>query len=307
MSRVVRLTCGAKLNLFLKVTGRRPDGFHELESVFHAIDLVDELHVESDEDGHVETTMTWAPEAAGPPIEPRDNIVQRTALALRERSGVRAGARITLVKRIPVGGGLGGGSSDAAGALAGLGRLWSVPEGMLEDLAPELGSDVPFCLRGGSTALVTGRGEHVERRPGPPEPLWFVLGLSDRPLLTEQVYTGLGARTESGPPEGGLVGEGESVAVLMSGAIGAGEASEVAALLRNDLRAPAVALRPEIELGRTSLLEAGALGAEVSGSGPTVFGVARDESHARALAADIGDSFDRVAVARSAPACVAFV
>jgi 4-diphosphocytidyl-2-C-methyl-D-erythritol kinase len=293
MSRVVRLTCGAKLNLFLRVTGRRPDGFHDLESVFHAIDLVDDMHIETGDDGLIRTEMTWAAGAAGPLIDPRHNIVQRAALSLRERAPGGGGARISLLKRIPVGAGLGGGSSDAAGALAGLSRLWSVPPEALGDLAAELGSDVPFCLRGGSTALVTGRGEHVEPRPGPPRPLWFVLGLSRDPLLTAEVYARHRIR-KSAPDR----------AARMAAAVQAGDPREVAGLLWNDLEGAALLLRPEIERARSRLLEAGALGAAVSGSGPTIFGVAADEAHAGTLASAVAGEFDRVVVARSAPGCV---
>jgi len=146
----------AKLNLFLEVLGRRPDGFHDIETVMQTITIWDELTLEGAErDVRLVTDSPEVPASA-------DNLVVRAAEALREHTGCRLGAAIHLKKNIPVGAGLGGGSSDAASTLVGLNRLWKLdlPLERLHDLASQLGSDVAFFLYGG-TALCRGRGERV--------------------------------------------------------------------------------------------------------------------------------------------------
>ena len=147
----------AKTNLVLKVLGRREDGFHELETIFQTIDLTDEIEV-SDGPSGIELECT-------DPAVPSDarNLAHRAAVLLREHSEVSAGARIRLVKRIPAGGGLGGGSSDAATVLVLLCRLWSLRPALasLVEIGSALGSDVPFFFAGG-TARGRGRGEIVE-------------------------------------------------------------------------------------------------------------------------------------------------
>ncbi len=157
----------AKVNLALEVTGRRPDGYHEVVTLLQTVSLHDTVRV--------------AP-AAGlslscdePALAGADNLVLRAATLLRERCGVRQGAAIHLEKRIPLAAGLGGGSSDAAATLLALARLWDLAAGaeVLAEVAAALGSDVPFFLRGG-TALASGRGEQVEALPPAPE-RWLVL------------------------------------------------------------------------------------------------------------------------------------
>ena len=144
----------AKLNLFLHVTGRRPDGYHELESLFVAIDLCDRVLLERRADGRIVRTRDL------PGVRERDDLTVRAARALQERSHVRFGVSIALDKRIPMGGGLGGGSSDAASVLLGLNRLWQLGWSRrdLAAIAVTLGADVPFFLQGGP-ALARGIGE----------------------------------------------------------------------------------------------------------------------------------------------------
>ncbi|MCA1581080.1 MAG: 4-(cytidine 5'-diphospho)-2-C-methyl-D-erythritol kinase [Acidobacteria bacterium] len=159
---LLRALAPAKINRELRVGGRRPDGFHELLSRFASIDLCDELEVEPS-DG-LDFSITGRPVPAG-----KDNLVLRAARALSEATGVLPRAKIRLHKRIPVGAGLGGGSSDAAAALRLLRALWApdLPEAHLRAIAPALGSDVPYFFTGGE-ADVSGRGEHVEARPDEP-------------------------------------------------------------------------------------------------------------------------------------------
>ena len=158
---VIRLQAPAKINLTLEVLGRRADGYHEVRTVLAAVDIADELEL-SEADG---LALTVEPEGAVP-VE--DNLVLRAAALLRDAAPAGAGAAIVLHKRIPVAGGLGGGSSDAAAALLGLRRLWDLDlsDRTLAELAALLGADVPFFLRGG-TALAAGRGEQLTVLPQP--------------------------------------------------------------------------------------------------------------------------------------------
>lgn len=147
----------AKLNLFLHVTGRRPDGYHELETVFQLIDWCDRLHLRRRDDGAIERV------GALPGVAADDDLVVRAARLLQTASGTRLGARIELEKAIPIGGGLGGGSSDAATVLLALDRLWGLgwSRERLARLGLQLGADVPFFLFG-RTAYARGIGEALE-------------------------------------------------------------------------------------------------------------------------------------------------
>jgi 4-diphosphocytidyl-2-C-methyl-D-erythritol kinase len=146
----------AKLNLFLHVTGQRADGFHNLQTVFQLLDWGDEIGIEGTDDAHIERT-------AGPDlIEPQHDLTVRAARALQQATGLRRGARIQVRKRIPLGGGLGGGSSDAATVLRVLNLLWGarLTPGELEQIGLTIGSDVPVFL-GGSSAWAEGRGDSL--------------------------------------------------------------------------------------------------------------------------------------------------
>jgi 4-diphosphocytidyl-2-C-methyl-D-erythritol kinase len=163
MTRALRLTAPAKINWSLEVLRLRPDGYHELRSVLQTISLHDAVTVEA----AAEITVELAGEydmLAGNPTE--ENLAYRAAVALRDRAGIRKGARITLEKRIPVAAGLGGGSSDAAAVLRALNVLWDAgqPELNLIEIAGEIGSDPPFFVAGG-TAMVSGRGDAVQPLP----------------------------------------------------------------------------------------------------------------------------------------------
>ncbi|MFQ5862175.1 MAG: 4-(cytidine 5'-diphospho)-2-C-methyl-D-erythritol kinase [Candidatus Brocadiales bacterium] len=154
--KTISLTAPAKINLFLEVLGKRPDGYHELETVMQEIDLVDTLTLEEMDRG-IELTCT----GQDVPCD-ENNLVWKAVSIFQEETGVKKGVRIHLVKRVPVAAGLGGGSSDAAAVLRGLNILWNMglSETRLMDMAAQLGSDVPFFIKGG-TALCKGRGEIV--------------------------------------------------------------------------------------------------------------------------------------------------
>jgi 4-diphosphocytidyl-2-C-methyl-D-erythritol kinase len=163
----------AKLNLFLHVLGRRPDGYHELQTVFQLVDLRDELRIEVTRDGRI-TREPPAPGDALAQVPAAQDLAVRAARLLQPRAAAPLGARIALTKRIPMGGGLGGGSSDAATVLLALNSLWGLelPVDELAELGLELGADVPFFVRG-VNAWAEGRGERLT--PIETAPAWFLI------------------------------------------------------------------------------------------------------------------------------------
>jgi len=169
----------AKVNLGLKILGRREDGFHELITLMHELDLHDTIEIKASERDHLMVTGIAVPVT-------RDNLLFRALDAIRQRGYEVPPLEIRLEKRIPVGGGLGGGSSDAVGLLTALGRRFGIDEDALDDLAAKLGSDTNFFLRGG-TSLCRGRGEKVERLPD--RDWYFNLVLPDFSCSTPKVFS----------------------------------------------------------------------------------------------------------------------
>jgi 4-diphosphocytidyl-2-C-methyl-D-erythritol kinase len=276
IARRLELSAAAKVNLALEVLTRRPDGYHEIATVIQTVDLSDRLVLE---DGDVLEVRASAP---GVPSDER-NLVYRAAVALRKAAGVSRGVRMTLDKRIPVAAGLGGGSSDAAAALVGLNRLWGLrwPLSVLEELAAGLGMDVPFFLRGGA-ALATGRGERLAPLGG--AALGLVLVNPRFAVSTADMY---GRLTPAMYSDGAR-------ARRAAAALESRRAGRIAACLYNGLEVAAGTAYPQIGQMQAALLAAGALGAAMSGSGPTVFGVARSWEQARQI---------RTRVARGAWEC----
>ena len=264
-ARRLVLNAAAKVNLVLEVLGKREDGYHELVTVMQAVDLSDRITLEDAEVLELRSRVPGVPSDGS-------NLALRAATALREAAGISRGVRITLDKRIPVAAGLGGGSADAAAVLAGLNRLWRLrwPVERLDEVAMGLGMDVPFFLRGG-TALGTGRGERIERLRG--GSLGLVLVNPRFAVSTAEMY---GRVTPQ------MYSDGRYAKTLCAGLSGRSP-GRVAASLYNGLQEAAVAAYPPIGRIRAALLAAGALGALMSGSGPTVFGVARSFEHARQI------------------------
>ena len=266
-TRRLALNAAAKVNLTLEVLGRRADGYHEITTVMQTVDLADRLVLEEADGFELRT--------AGPGV-PTDatNLALRAALALRDAAGVDQGVRIRLDKRIPVAAGLGGGSTDAAAVLVGLNRLWRLrwPLARLDTVAVTLGMDVPFFLRGG-TALGTGRGERLQPLDGPGLALVLInpgVGASTAETygrVTSVMYTG-GEHSRA------------VVAALRSRRTG-----RIADHLYNGLEAALGPVQQQVVKIKAALMAAGALGAAMSGSGPTVFGLARSWEHARQLRA----------------------
>ena len=260
------LRTSAKVNLALEVLGKRDDGYHEIATVLQAVDLFDRLTVDPAETLSLQTDDPQLPTDEG-------NLVMRAARLLQKAAGVDRGARLLLHKRIPVAAGLGGGSSDAAAALTGLNGLWGLrwPRPRLQELAVELGMDVPFFL-GTGRAVARGRGERLATLPGGGG-YALVLVNPRTPLSTREVYGRVPAGWHEEP-----TGTERVIEALQRRNPGV-----LAAALTNNLERVVEPVLPVIGRMKAALLAAGALGAIMSGSGPTVFGLARSLDHARQI------------------------
>src|SRR5512139_3297347 len=182
----MRILAPAKLNLFLHITGRRPDGFHDLETVFQLVDLCDELHIEARDDGRIVRDPPPS-DALLASLADEDDLTVRAARLLQQASGTRLGASLHVTKRIPAGGGLGGGSSDAAAVLLALNELWSLhwPPERLAALGLALGSDVPVFVHGQS-AFARGRGEVLTPIDLPSR--WFLIVHPGVSVSTREIF-----------------------------------------------------------------------------------------------------------------------
>ena len=244
----------AKINLVLEVLGRRDDGYHEVSTVVHSVDLADRLLVEAGEGLSLE--------CATPAIANEDNLVMRATRLLQEAAGCSQGARIRLEKGIPVAAGLGGGSSDAAAALLAMNELWGLGwlEVGLAELGARLGSDVPFFLQKAGCALATGRGEVVA--PLPPVKGWWAVVLWPNvpplPNKTAMLYSML---TEADYTDG-------SIAAALAEGLKAGK---LAGRLYNAFDRVADRAFPGLEGYRRVFQEAGAGSVSLAGSGPALY------------------------------------
>ncbi len=276
----------AKINVHLAVGPLRPDGFHELRTVYLAVSLFDTVTARPGEGLSLALSGEGTGAATGADAVPTDrrNLVWRAAELLAEHAGVPADANLEIAKSIPAAAGLAGGSADAAATLVALDALWGTraDRSDLLALAARLGSDVPFSLLGG-VALGTGRGEQLA--PVLAGRAWhWVLGIAGAGLSTPAVYAELDRLRAAGRvPEGAELLTAEPVIA----ALRSGPAAALAAALANDLQAPALALRPELRRALQAVTGAGALGALVSGSGPTVAALAPDHAAAVRLAASL--------------------
>jgi 4-diphosphocytidyl-2-C-methyl-D-erythritol kinase len=274
----------AKVNVHLGVGPLRPDGFHELRTVYLAVSLFDTVTA-AHGDGLSLTVTGEGAGGRGADLVPTDrrNLVWRAAELLAASAGVAPDATLGIDKSIPTAAGLAGGSADAAAALVALDALWGTRASRADllDLAAQLGSDVPFSLVGG-VALGAGRGEQVT--PVLSRTRWdWVLGIAGEGLSTPAVYGELDRlRADGRVPDAGRLDADPVLAALRSGPVAA-----LAGTLANDLQAPALALRPALGRALRAATEAGAAAALVSGSGPTVAALADGEQDALRLAAEL--------------------
>jgi 4-diphosphocytidyl-2-C-methyl-D-erythritol kinase len=248
-----------KVNLYLGVGDRRPDGYHELTTVFHAVSLVDEVTVRNADVLSLQTVGEGAEEL---PADDR-NLAWKAAELMAEHVGRAPDVEIIIDKSIPVAGGMAGGSADAAAVLVAMNTLWElgVPRRDLHALAAELGSDVPFALHGG-TALGTGRGEELATVLARSTFHW-VLAFGTGGLSTAAGYGEIDRLREAGEPP-----RLEDPEPLL-GALAGGDPRELAPLLGNDLQPAALSLNPGLRRTLRAGADAGALAGIVSGSGPT--------------------------------------
>ncbi len=262
------LSSPAKINLFLEVLGRRPDGYHEIESVMQLVDLCDRVRLSRAQRGiHLSVTGAELPSGRG-------NLAYKAAALTMETAGRRGGVRIHLEKRIPVAGGLGGGSSNAAAVLAGLNRLYDLgwPRETLQKLGAQLGSDVPFFLSDG-LAIATGRGEVLEPLKAWP-PQWLVLANPRVPISTAWAYREASSKLTDGGARG----------TIRSFVVGRALVWPPVWAF-NRLEAVVLPHRPEVRALKALLQEGGAWPVLMSGSGASVFAVVPDNATGQALAA----------------------
>ncbi|MDO8715533.1 MAG: 4-(cytidine 5'-diphospho)-2-C-methyl-D-erythritol kinase [Dehalococcoidales bacterium] len=264
---MITVTAPAKINLTLEVLGKRSDGFHEIRSVMQTINLCDQLSFQSGDKLEFKSNSPgWVAEKS---------LVAKTACLLQETTPPKVdslGAIIAVEKRIPLVGGLGGDSSDAAATLRGLNQLWELklPKTKLLELACKLGSDVAFFLEGG-TALVEGRGEIVTSLP-PLPPMWFVLVIPDIPQLEEKTKRLYERLTVSHYTHGQITRQ--MTAKLREGG------GLPADLLCNTFEKVAFTAFPGLSDYRERILKAGASRIHLAGSGPTLFTLHKDKTQA---------------------------
>ena len=257
MAEVFTLPSFAKINLTLRVLGKRGDGFHELFTLFQTVSLHDSISFSGSDELSLTCDDPAVPTGEG-------NLVIKAAKLLRDRYEITAGAAIHLDKRIPSPGGMGGGSSNAAVALIGLARLWDleVSDGDLQEMAATLGSDVPFFLHGG-TALGTGRGEVIE-------PTRDIVA-DNMLIVTPDV--GVPTREAFANIDAANLTKTVSDHILTVCRLGAESFDPHRSALDNDLEASVFSSYPEIKRVKDKLLELGAANAAMSGSGASVFAI----------------------------------
>ena len=258
----------AKINLTLDVLGTRPDGYHEVCMVMQTLDFCDFLALTARDDEEIVVRSN----ASFMPLDER-NLAYRAASAFRQRTGQTGGVTIEIDKRIPVAAGLAGGSADAAATLRGLNALWhtGLDAEQLAKLGATVGSDVPFCVYGG-TALAKGRGEVVEVLDIHPA-LWVVLAKPPLAVSTHDIYAAYVVEEKRPHP---------SVADMVA-ALRSGDPVRIGAASGNVLEDVTTALYPEVRRLKETMQKLGAPAVMMSGSGPTLFAVFNREQRARRM------------------------
>ena len=253
----------AKINLSLDVSGRRDNGYHDVRMVMQSISLHDTLTFEKND---AFTLATDNAELAKESDEGKENIILKACRVLTEYKGAFGGAKITLTKRIPIAAGMAGGSTDAAATLRGLNRLYDLGLSMqeLETIAVKIGADVPFCVRGG-TALSEGIGEILTKLKTPSETK-IVIVKPDINVSTKDVYEAFDSLSDPFHPD----------VDAMVKAVNEDNTGAIVSNLGNSLEAVTKGLHPVIGEIEEFMLENGARGALMSGSGPTVFAITDD-------------------------------
>lgn len=263
----VHVRAPGKINVYLGVGPRRDDGYHALATVFQAVSLYEDVYATPADGFSLE--VAGSVDVSGVPLDDR-NLALRAAKLLAQTTGISTGVHLDIRKGVPVAGGMGGGSADAAAALVACDALWGTDLGprRLHDLAARLGADVPFSLHGG-TAVGTGRGDELTPALARGRFDW-VLVLSEQGLSTPEIYGRLDDLRAHGEALADDATSVLDVPVALLQALRAGDARELAPVMLNDLEAAAVLDRPDLELALADGLRMGALTGIVSGSGPTI-------------------------------------
>lgn len=287
--REVRVRAPGKVNVQLSVGPTGQDGFHPLATVFQAVNLYETVTATLRDDDQISLTVSAIPALEhavdAVPLD-ESNLAWRAAQTVRDQYGLTAGVDLHIHKGVPVAGGMAGGSADAAAALVACARLWDsgATRSELHEMAATLGSDVPFSLQG-HTAVGIGRGTELSPAMTRGEYFW-VFALQEDGLSTPAVFGEFDRLAAQGAAE---VASPQLDPAIMQ-ALSLGDAVALGKALTNDLQEAALSLQPRIQYALDAMHEAGALGAIVSGSGPTVAGLARSRQHALS----IGAHLDRV-------------
>ena len=265
---MVTVEANAKINLTLDILGKRPDGYHEVAMVMQTVGLHDTLTLEKREQGiSLNINVPWLK-------ADEKNLAWRAAALVQEEFGLTGGVHIELIKRIPVAAGLAGGSADAAAVLKGMSELYglNLSDNKLCELCAKLGSDIPFCLLGG-TMLATGRGEVLKRLPDMPE-TWVVLVKPRISVSTAWAYQNYDEQGAERHPDNEAIQK----------EIARGNRKGVAKLLCNVLESVTINKYDVIERYKQMMLAKGAMASMMSGSGPTVFALAKNREQAEEIA-----------------------
>ncbi|SEU06699.1 4-diphosphocytidyl-2-C-methyl-D-erythritol kinase [Salinibacillus kushneri] len=257
----------AKINLTLDVLHKREDGYHEVEMIMTTVDLFDQIQITELE----ENTILIQSEKRFVPDDYR-NLAYQAAEKVKDKFNITKGVQISIYKQIPVAAGLAGGSSDAAAVLRGLNQLWDLhlSQEQLAEMGAEIGSDVAFCVYGG-TALATGRGEKIKPLPSPPN-CWVVLAKPSIGISTRTIYEKLTADHMNNVNTNDMIQ-----------AIKDRHYPTVCQRLANVLEAVTMDTHPEVKWMKYQMLKSGADNVLMSGSGPTIFGLTQKESRAERI------------------------
>lgn len=283
MEKRILIKAPAKINLSLDVLHKRDDGYHEVKMIMTTIDLADRIELaELNED-----KIKIASQNRFVPDDER-NLAYQAAKLLKERYNVKKGVYISILKMIPVAAGLAGGSSDAAATLRGLNKLWNLGLSIdeLAELGAQIGSDVSFCVYGG-TALATGRGEKIEHLPAPP-PCWVILAKPTIGVSTAEVYRNLKLENIKHPNTEAMID-----------AICNQDFHGICKNVGNVLESVTLQMYPEVHNIKTKMERFGADAVLMSGSGPTVYGLVQYQSRLQRIYNGLRGFCDQVYAVRS--------
>lgn len=292
--RRIRLASPAKLNLLLKVLHKRPDGFHNIITVFERIDLSDEIRLTPNSSGAIRIDCAHPQVPRGP-----KNIAYQAAKLLRDDFQIKEGVDIFIKKNIPVAAGLGGGSGNAATTLQGLNELWKLglSRPQLLSYARRLGSDVAFFLYDCPWALGTGRGDFIQKLDVKVK-LWHVLVVPCIKIYSGEVYGGLGLSPGPAAPRKVLTKRSDNVSIFLRH-LRRADVAQTGYRLVNDLERVVLLLFPHLKKLKQRLKSLDTKGVMVSGSGPCVFAVVETQQQAKDIQRILSRRFSRVFVAKT--------